>query len=68
MATGISNPEIAESLCRSLGTIKIHVHNIYQKLGVANRVMALNKYFSILPSLNTFNVSKTGAQVNSIRS
>jgi LuxR family maltose regulon positive regulatory protein len=58
MATGISNPEIAESLCRSLGTIKIHVHNIYQKLGVANRVMALNKYLAVLPSLNDTRVSK----------
>jgi ATP/maltotriose-dependent transcriptional regulator MalT len=46
MAKGNSNPEIASSLCRSLGTIKIHVHNIYKKLGVSNRVTALNKYHS----------------------
>ncbi|MBU6955272.1 LuxR C-terminal-related transcriptional regulator [Hahella sp. HN01] len=44
LVTGMSNPEIADALCRSLGTIKIHVHNIYRKLGAANRVAAINKY------------------------
>lgn len=50
MATGISNPEIANSLCRSLGTVKIHVHNIYRKLGVVNRVTAINRYFTVISS------------------
>ncbi|WLQ16272.1 LuxR C-terminal-related transcriptional regulator [Hahella aquimaris] len=44
LVTGMSNPEIADALCRSLGTVKIHVHNIYRKLGAANRVSAINKY------------------------
>ncbi|WP_020408645.1 LuxR C-terminal-related transcriptional regulator [Hahella ganghwensis] len=44
LVTGMSNPEIANTLCRSLGTVKIHVHNIYRKLGAANRVAAINKY------------------------
>src|SRR5690606_21030646 len=44
MVTGRSNPEIANTLCRSLGTVKIHVHNIYKKLGVTNRINAINKY------------------------
>jgi LuxR family maltose regulon positive regulatory protein len=62
MATGISNPEIAKYLCRSLGTIKIHVHNIYQKLGVSNRIKALNKYLAVLPRLNNTKVSKNSMQ------
>ncbi|OZG74319.1 hypothetical protein BTA51_04725 [Hahella sp. CCB-MM4] len=44
LVTGMSNPEIADTLCRSLGTVKIHVHNIYRKLGASNRVAAINKY------------------------
>jgi DNA-binding NarL/FixJ family response regulator len=36
-ATGLSNKEIARKLGLSDGTVKIHLHNIYQKLGVPNR-------------------------------
>jgi len=38
VATGLSNLQIAEKLVLSLGTVKIHIHNIYSKLGVKNRV------------------------------
>ena len=38
VAKGLSNQEIAEKLIVSEGTIKIHVHNIYRKLGIKNRV------------------------------
>ena len=38
VATGLSNHKIAEQLIVSEGTIKIHVHNIYRKLGINNRV------------------------------
>jgi len=38
VASGLSNQQIAEKLIVSEGTIKIHVHNIYRKLGVNNRV------------------------------
>jgi two-component system nitrate/nitrite response regulator NarL len=34
---GFANKEIARKLGLSDGTIKIHLHNIYQKLGVPNR-------------------------------
>ena len=34
---GLSNKEVARELGLSLGTVKIHVHNIFQKLGVNNR-------------------------------
>ena len=38
VASGLSNQQIAEKLIVSEGTIKIHVHNIYRKLGFNNRV------------------------------
>ncbi len=38
VATGLSNNQIAEKLIVSEGTIKIHVHNIYRKIGINNRV------------------------------
>jgi two-component system, NarL family, nitrate/nitrite response regulator NarL len=36
-AEGLSNKHIARRLNVAEGTIKIHLHNVYQKLGVANR-------------------------------
>lgn len=38
VAEGLSNRQIADKLILSLGTVKIHLHNIYGKLGVKNRV------------------------------
>jgi len=38
VAGGLSNQQIADKLIVQEGTIKIHVHNIYRKLGVNNRV------------------------------
>jgi two-component system nitrate/nitrite response regulator NarL len=35
--SGLSNKEIARKLGITEGTIKLHLYNIYQKLGVANR-------------------------------
>jgi DNA-binding NarL/FixJ family response regulator len=35
---GARNKEIAEKLFISEGTVKIHLHNIYERLGVAGRV------------------------------
>ena len=37
VAQGNANKSIAERIAVSEGTVKIHLHNIYQKLGVANR-------------------------------
>jgi len=41
MAEGKSNPEIAAELGRAEGTMKIHVQNILQKLGAADRTQAV---------------------------
>lgn len=43
MAQGHSNREIGEILNISLATVKTHVINIYSKLQVSNRVMAVEK-------------------------
>jgi LuxR family maltose regulon positive regulatory protein len=43
IAAGLSNPEIAEHLFLSVGTIKRHVHNLFIKLDVTNRVNALER-------------------------
>lgn len=42
-ARGLRNREIADKLCISEGTVKAHLHNIYEKLKVDGR-MALLKY------------------------
>ncbi|MFE4414722.1 response regulator [Streptomyces sp. NPDC056821] len=41
MATGLSNPEIAESCRVSLETVKTHVGNVLTKLGAQNRTHAV---------------------------
>ena len=41
LADGLNNSEIAEKLFVSLGTVKFHVSNIFQKLGVDSRVEAV---------------------------
>lgn len=40
LALGMSNPQIAEKLYLSVGTVKTHVKHIYGKLGVDDRVKA----------------------------
>ncbi len=34
---GLSNKEIGRELNLSVGTVKVHLHNIYQKLAIRNR-------------------------------
>ena len=43
IAEGMSNPEIAEELVLSVGTVKTHVKHIYGKLNVDDRVSAASK-------------------------
>jgi two-component system nitrate/nitrite response regulator NarL len=37
LAEGLSNKGVGRRLNLSEGTVKVHLHNIYQKLGVKNR-------------------------------
>ncbi len=41
MVEGLNNNEIAGKLVISLGTVKFHISNIFQKLGVDSRVEAV---------------------------
>lgn len=41
IATGKTNPQIAEQLIIGAGTVKTHTLNIYRKLEVANRTQAI---------------------------
>jgi len=37
--TGLSNKQIARQLTVSEGTIKVHLHNVFEKLAIPNRTM-----------------------------
>jgi DNA-binding NarL/FixJ family response regulator len=39
VTAGLSNKQIARKAGIREGTVKIHLHNAYEKLGVANRTM-----------------------------
>lgn len=41
-ATGATNTEIAEQLNVSMHTVKTHMYNLFKKLGVVNRMQAVN--------------------------
>jgi len=45
LADGILYKEIADRLDIMHGTVRQHIHNIYEKLHVHNRTEAVNKYF-----------------------
>lgn len=46
LAKGFRYKEIGDSLNVSVGTVRCHIHNIYEKLQVQSRTDALNKVFS----------------------
>jgi len=43
---GLSNKEVARGLGISDGTVKLHVHNIFQKLGARNRYGLIQRMVS----------------------
>ncbi|NOT51870.1 MAG: response regulator transcription factor [Chitinophagaceae bacterium] len=45
LATGLLYKEIAEKIGTTTGTVRQHIHRIYEKLHVQNRTEALNKAF-----------------------
>lgn len=45
LSQGLLYKEIAERLGISVGTVKQHIHRIYEKLHVQNRTEAVNRYF-----------------------
>ncbi|QLC72570.1 helix-turn-helix transcriptional regulator [Pseudomonas sp. LPB0260] len=42
-AQGLANDSIGQRLALALGTVKWHLHNIYEKLGVRNRTQAIRR-------------------------
>ena len=43
VAAGLQNKEIAEKLGIANGTVRIHIHNVFKKLGIQNRVELANR-------------------------
>lgn len=43
VAAGLQNKEIAEKLGIADGTVRIHIHNVFKKLGIQNRVELANR-------------------------
>ena len=44
LSMGLSNQEMADKLVIAEGTLKRHIANLYQKLGVHNRTQAVRHY------------------------
>lgn len=47
LTLGLSNKEIARSLYLSTNTVKMHLKNLYRKLGVTKRYEAIRKYAAL---------------------
>jgi DNA-binding NarL/FixJ family response regulator len=64
LAEGLSNKDIGRRLNLAEGTVKVHLHNIYNKLGVRNRtalaVLAHTEFAWVrtLPHIANFELEK----------
>lgn len=58
LAKGLQYKQIADKLYISSETVKRHLHNTYQKLGVQNKIEAINKLY-MLRDQNTSGIPKT---------
>jgi hypothetical protein len=63
VAIGLRNSEIAERLFISEGTVKVHLHNIYQKIGVENTWTEITVPLSSLG--NPASIKRLNVQENS---
>ena len=50
VSQGLANKTIAENLGLREGTVKIHLHNIYQKLQISNRARLIVSYLGTISS------------------
>lgn len=46
LAQGLTNRQLAKELSVSLNTVKFHLKNLYEKMGVENRAQAIASYLS----------------------
>ena len=46
LADGSTNQELANNLLISINTVKFHLSNLYEKLGIKNRSQAISFYYS----------------------
>jgi two-component system nitrate/nitrite response regulator NarL len=49
---GLSNKEVGRRLNLSEGTVKVHLHNIYSKLGVKTRTALVARAYTEFASVN----------------
>jgi two-component system nitrate/nitrite response regulator NarL len=49
LEVGLSNKEIARRLSISEGTVKLHLHAIYQRLGISTRAKLIAFFFGRKP-------------------
>lgn len=64
LANGVSNKEIARSLCVSENTVKFHLKNVYSKFAVGTRLQAIKAAYELgvlTPPENPQRSSMTGA-------
>jgi DNA-binding NarL/FixJ family response regulator len=62
VGTGLSNKEIACQLYVTEGTVKVHLHNIFQKVRVRNRTALIARFYR-RSSVNGGALDLVGAQV-----
>jgi DNA-binding NarL/FixJ family response regulator len=63
--SGLSNKQIARELDISEGTVKSHLHNIYNRLGIANRYALIVS--SLFGRAEVLGASPSQPQASSVR-
>ena len=47
LSNGLTNQELAQDLGIAVNTVKFHLSNLYDKLGVKNRIQAVSAYYKL---------------------